>query len=254
MPSLFAITAPTNSVNLRDRRGEAAFVVFNASGRPVRGRAVLIPEGGAADGWFSITGEAEQEFAIAGTAQYTVQVAIPPDVPSRNFSFRLDMVNVDNPDEDYTQGQTVTFEVTEAEQGWTLPIPWWVLVAALALLVAVVALIVLLFILFRGCSIGMVSFDLEPGKEETFTLPLPDSGPVRVKVDIQWEQPPQAIELAPLNAEGEPFVKLPLSPVIASVTLIIDESAIRKGGSEWTIKVRNAGKRRAVGALILSCS
>ena len=143
MPSLFAITVASNSVTLNaQRKAEAAFAVFNSSGRTVRGRAVLTPQEGAAPDWFSIAGEAERDFAPAGAAQYTVQIQVPPGTPPGEYSFRLDMVNIANPDEDYTQGQGVSFGAPESSVPFC--IPWWVYAAAGVVGVLVVVAVVIL--------------------------------------------------------------------------------------------------------------
>jgi hypothetical protein len=144
MSSPFAITAATNSVRLNEsRRGEATFTVFNASGRPIRGRARLATEDPAAESWISLAGVSERDFSIAGTHQYTVRIAVPPDAPPGNPSFRLDMVGVENPDEEYTQGPSVTFQVPEAKP--RKPFPWWILALAggglLVVLIIVLAVV-----------------------------------------------------------------------------------------------------------------
>ena len=105
MSSPFSITVPTNSIPLDgNRRGSATFTVFNASGRPMRGRARLAPENPAAQPWLTLAGEPERDFAIAAAEQYTVQINVPPEAPPASYGFRLDMVGVERPDEDYTKG------------------------------------------------------------------------------------------------------------------------------------------------------
>ena len=131
MPSPFAVTAASNSVSLDAKRhGEAAFTVFNSSGRPIRGRVRLVPESPEAGRWLSLAGVAERDFSIAGTEQYTAHIAVPGDAPPGNYGFRLDMVGVENPDELFTQGPTVSFEVSGAAPAKAFP--WWVIIVAVA--------------------------------------------------------------------------------------------------------------------------
>src|ERR671932_286499 len=112
MPSSFAITTATNSLPLDpNRRSQASFTVSNIGGRAVRGRARIVPQNAAAAPWLTLAGDAERDFAIASTQQFAVQIAVPPTAPAGNYPFRLDMVGVENPDEDLTQGPTVTFVV-----------------------------------------------------------------------------------------------------------------------------------------------
>ena len=144
MPSLFAITAATNSVRLDDRRqGAATFTVFNASGRALQGRIQIVPLGQAAASWFQGDGAPNRAFAIGGTEQVSVSLAVPPAAPPGSYTFRLDMVGVDNPDEDYTAGPVVTFEVPAAPPP-KKPFPWWIVAV-----VAVAVIAVLLFVLTR---------------------------------------------------------------------------------------------------------
>jgi hypothetical protein len=114
MPSAFAITTTANSITLDSRRGESQFTVSNATGRPLRARARVTPEGGAAAAWFTIAGEVERDFPVDGTQQYVVQIAVPGDVPPGRHSFRLDVVGVQNPDEEFAQGPSVAFVVAGA--------------------------------------------------------------------------------------------------------------------------------------------
>jgi hypothetical protein len=138
MPSSFAITAATNSLQLNSRRsGQASFTVFNGSGRRARGRANIVPLQNSTHEWYSLNGDTERAFEIAGTSQYTVQIAVPPNAPAGSHSFRLDMVGVENPDEDFTQGPIVTYEVPEPEE--KKPFPWKIpaIIAAIVLVVGI---------------------------------------------------------------------------------------------------------------------
>ncbi len=143
MPSLFAITTAANSVPLDgSRKGQIVFTVSNTSVRAVRGRARIAPDGAAAATWFALADGAEREFTVNGTQQYTVQIAVPPTIAAGNYTVRLDMVGVDNPDEDFTQGPSVTFAVPEP-----LPVkkfPWWIIAVIVGIVIVGVILAVVL--------------------------------------------------------------------------------------------------------------
>lgn len=145
MSGPFTITTATSSVRLdSERQGEMTFTVFNASGRPIRGRARLVPQESTAEAWLSLDEEAEEEFDVAGTTSYNVRVAVPADAPAGRYSFRLDMVGVENPDELYSQGPTGVFQVPKPVSVPTFP--WWIpVVAAGVLLVGGVLLAFLLW-------------------------------------------------------------------------------------------------------------
>ncbi|MBI3943401.1 MAG: hypothetical protein HY326_10350 [Chloroflexi bacterium] len=144
MPNPFAITAASNTVLLDDKRqGQTSFTVTNISGRALRGRAKVVPTDAAAASWLKIDGEAEQDFAIAETKQHTVKITVPAKAPAGGQSFRLDMVGVDNPDEEFTEGPSVTFQVpAPIIKGGG--IPWLIIAAIVGVLVVVIGIFVLL--------------------------------------------------------------------------------------------------------------
>jgi hypothetical protein len=137
MPSQFAITAATNTLRLDEKRqSEAQFTVFNASGRPLRGRVRIVSENPVAQDWLKLSGPVEHDFVIAGTHQYVVNVAVPPTAPEGNYTFRLDVLDVDLPDENLTQGPTVTFVVPPPvieKKGFPIWIPIAIIVAILVI-------------------------------------------------------------------------------------------------------------------------
>lgn len=140
MPGPFAVTAVSNSVFLdEDRQGEVGFTVSNQSGRSIEGRARLVAESAEAESWITLREPAQRTFARAGTERYMVDIDVPPDAPSGDCALRLDMIGVERPDEDYTRGQSVTFQVPEAESKSTTPfdISWRMIVAAVVLILAV---------------------------------------------------------------------------------------------------------------------
>jgi hypothetical protein len=139
MPSPFAITTTANAVSLdAQRHGEASFTVSNTSGSPIRSRAQLAPQAPASTTWLTLREEAEQDFPAGGTEQFAVKIAIPADTPAGSYSFRLDVVGVENPDELYTQGPSVTFQVPEPKT--KKHFPWWIVFATMGALALCCAL------------------------------------------------------------------------------------------------------------------
>ncbi len=156
MSGPFAITAATSSVRLdANRRATTAFTVSNTSGIPVRGRARLVPQDPAAQGWLTLIGEAERNFSTTGTEQYTVQVVVPADAAPGRYIFRLDVVGVVNPDEMFSEGPTVTFEVGGSKPQ-KKPFPWWILLV-LAGTLAIIACIVTFVLWPRGVEVPDVT-------------------------------------------------------------------------------------------------
>lgn len=135
MPTPFAITVAANQVRLgSERRGEAVFTVFNATGRTIRGRATLVALNPQAQPWLTLVGDAERDFAAAEAQQYAVQCGVPPSAPAGSYSVRLNMVGVEDPDEYFAEGPTITFEVPVVE-ATPRPFPWWIVAAVVALVV-----------------------------------------------------------------------------------------------------------------------
>jgi hypothetical protein len=129
MPGPFDVTAATNTIRLdAQRRGEAAFTVFNNSGRALRGRATLVAATPAIVPWLALEGANERDFDVAATQQFSVQIAAPPDAAPGVYTFRLDALDVALPDEGLSTGPSVNFEVP-APPPPPPPkrtIPWWI--------------------------------------------------------------------------------------------------------------------------------
>jgi hypothetical protein len=135
MSGIFAITAASNSAKLdSNRQAEVIFTVSNVENRPILGRVHLLPEGNTEKGWLSVAGDTEQYFAIAGTQQFTVRIKAPPGTPAGSYIFRLNMVGVQNPDEDYAEGPAVSIAVPEPVKQQR-PFPWWILLIVAALII-----------------------------------------------------------------------------------------------------------------------
>jgi hypothetical protein len=108
----FGVTVATTSVVLDpERRGQAAFTVTNRTTQARRGRARIVVTGSTDPRWLAIAGEPESDFKAGATHVFTVDVTVPAAVAEGTYAFRLDVVAVANPDEDYTEGPTVTFAV-----------------------------------------------------------------------------------------------------------------------------------------------
>jgi uncharacterized protein (UPF0333 family) len=136
MANPFNITAATNTIHLDAKlQAQTAFTVNNNSGRAMRGRARIVAQNPASEPWITLPKEVERDFPIAGTHQYDVQIAVPTGSPAGSYPFRLDMVGTENPDEEFSQGPSVTFEVP-APAPVKKPFPIWIpIVAVVALLV-----------------------------------------------------------------------------------------------------------------------
>jgi len=149
MAKVFDVTAPSSTITLdAEGRGTVAFTIANASGRPLRGRAAIVPQDPSQKAWLKLVGEPERDFAAAGTQQLSVEVAAPAGTKPGTYTFRVDAISVQNPDEDFAQGPTIAFTVRERKA--RKPFPWWILIVAAVLLIGGG---ITLWLLLRGVSV-----------------------------------------------------------------------------------------------------
>ena len=145
-PSTFTVTSAGQRVSL-DANGaaQASFTVTNTSAQTLRGRLLARPGETAKPEWFSVVGETVRQFGPNAAEQVVVQLTIPRTTPPGTYSFRLDAVSEANPDEDFTEGPSVAFDVAAAPPPPKKKTPWWIYViaGAVVLLIIIVVLILL---------------------------------------------------------------------------------------------------------------
>lgn len=76
----------------------------NVSGRKLRARVRVTPLGAAPGDWFSIEGDAERDFEPGDARQFVVRVEPPLGAAAGAYSFRVDAIGIDHPDDDYAEG------------------------------------------------------------------------------------------------------------------------------------------------------
>jgi hypothetical protein len=145
-PSSFTVTSASQKVRL-DSNGaaQASYTVTNASAQALKGRLLTRPADPAMPEWFSIVGEQVRDFAPNAAQQVVVQLTVPPATPPGSYSFRLDAVSQTDPDEDFTEGPSIAFEV-EPPPPPKKPFPWWIVAVAggVVLLIVIILVVVLL--------------------------------------------------------------------------------------------------------------
>jgi hypothetical protein len=103
--------------------GTCQITVKNVSGTTLDGRAVLVslpvakpPAGVVEKQWVVIDGPAQRHFAIDQEEVFSVKIAVlqkkGEPAPAGNYSFRLDVVNVAQPDESGDQSQALGFTMS----------------------------------------------------------------------------------------------------------------------------------------------
>jgi hypothetical protein len=112
---VFTVTTPSVSVTLAENRiGEVPFTVTNVSNRKLRARVRISPAAGAPPAWFTVEGDSEQDFEIGAARQFVVRVDPPLGVPAGNYSFRLDAVGIEHPDDDYSEGPSCQVTIPQS--------------------------------------------------------------------------------------------------------------------------------------------
>lgn len=134
MSSPFTITTATPAIQLdASRHGVATFTVTNTTAHPIRGRADLSAETPGVEAWLAVEGPRERDFAEQGTEQYAVGVRVPTNAAPGRYAFGLSMVGVDDPDELFSEGPRVEFEVMQPVKP-RRPFPWWIVAAVVGVL------------------------------------------------------------------------------------------------------------------------
>jgi eukaryotic-like serine/threonine-protein kinase len=129
MADSFFVTTPATTVTIgADRRAQLAVTVTNVSGHPVRARLRLVPIAPTQAGWLAIAGEADRQYGLGATENYTVLADVPAGTPAGSYSFRCDAAAQENPEEDFAQGPTVA--LTVVAEPTKRPFPWWIIVLA----------------------------------------------------------------------------------------------------------------------------
>jgi beta-lactam-binding protein with PASTA domain len=220
MPTrIFAITAARETVTLDNQgRAEVSFTASNTGPKSIAGRVKLVPLGSTKAAWLSLEGEQERNFAKGEAHQLTVRIAVPPGTPVGKYSFRLNIISVENPDDEFTEGPSVSFEVKElaVAQAPARKFPWWI-VAVAAVVVLGGGLITWLLIPQKVTMPEVVGKSLEEAEKslKDANLKLVKETKVSGKQNpgIVIEQNPKAKEVVRVGSEVKLVVEVPPATV-----------------------------------------
>jgi beta-lactam-binding protein with PASTA domain len=136
---------------------EATYAVKNTKSSPVRGKARLVPKEGTDAKWLVPPANEERDFRPNEAQQFKVGVNVPADAPPGTYGFRIDVANVANPQEDFTEGDVVAFTVAARKpvpNGGGMP-KWLIPVIAAAVLL-IAGGIVAAILMTRGIKVPKV--------------------------------------------------------------------------------------------------
>ena len=139
MPS-FTVTAAHTKVKL-DSSGAAhgTFTVTNTSAQTLKGRLLARAAEAAAPEWFTVEGDSTRDFAPNAPVQVVVQLAVPQGSAPGSYSFRLDAVSQVDPDEDYTVGPSIAFEIKAPDKPKKPILPLILIIAGALVVLVIVA-------------------------------------------------------------------------------------------------------------------
>ena len=129
MASAFSISTATNNIPIRKQRSATViFTVTSTSSRPCTGRAILVmdPPNDLQSAWLQLNPpeESERTFEAHGVQDYIVEVNVPVEAIAGEYLFHLDMLDIDNPDETYSEGPRVMLLVAAPPPPPKEPFPW----------------------------------------------------------------------------------------------------------------------------------
>lgn len=114
--SIVTIETPAKIVACNaEGKAEQVMNVKNTSGRALSVGLKLVADTPAQEDWLEVEGSAEQEMDKDVLSQIQVKIQVPPDCPPGRYSYRLLVFSTRSPGEEFTEGETVVFEVPESE-------------------------------------------------------------------------------------------------------------------------------------------
>ena len=181
MPSFEIPDGPTTvklSGSLTDakapRTGSVVFAVNNKAGDTRSGRLSIQVAGQTKAEWFAIDGEQERKFDPSPASQtVTVKLSVPGEVAAGNYPFRLRVVAVNDPDNDFADGPATTAEV--AARVPPPPPKIWLWIVLAVVLLAVIGGV--LWFVLKHKSDGPTDIGATPATSETASAPTPTPSP-----------------------------------------------------------------------------
>jgi beta-lactam-binding protein with PASTA domain len=225
----------------------ASFTVTNTSPQALRGRLLTRPRDAAKPEWFTVAGESVRDFAPDGAQQVVVELKVPPGTPIGSYSFRLDAVSEDDPDEDFTEGPSVAFDVTAPPPPKKKKFPWWILIVVGAVVLLIVIGVVV-WLLVRDTSVTVPRVVGEP--RAAAENKLTDAGfTVKVAFVQVSDRDQHGVVQSQVPAGGtkqpektEVTISVGRMPTVPKVTGLTEAQATAKLAEEdLGVRVRNIG-------------
>ncbi len=142
MATWFGITTPITEQTLPadTRTGQQLYTVTNESGEPIRGDAIVVPEGDAKVEWFNIANPS-RAYSADGTEQVTLDIKVTDDVGPGTYSYRFRVVVAGGvPEEQFNDGppSRITVQPKVVVAPTPKPFPWWIVAVVAAIVLALI--------------------------------------------------------------------------------------------------------------------
>jgi hypothetical protein len=235
MARTFAITADDKPVALDDKgTGEITITVSNTSARPIRGQARLVPLGTTKAEWLRLGGEVERNFSPNDSQQFVVRMSAPADASQGKYPFRLNVVSVQNPDDDFTEGPSVAFELRTVKPA-PLPngkkFPWFYVILAVLLIAGVVGVVLLLtggkttVPPLTDLTLEQVTNELNKAKLTLSGVSSTNVG-ITVPEHVEYQTPPANTKVKVKSAVSVVLREKPLAAVTVPVPSVMGSDAV----------------------------
>jgi hypothetical protein len=105
-----------------------SIVVRNVSASKITGAVKIEPLDASQDSWFKIEGEKQRVFSPNATDNFRIIISVPKETKDGTYRFRLNAWSESDPNNDYSEGNPVEFEVSTPPPPPST-IPWWIFIA-----------------------------------------------------------------------------------------------------------------------------
>lgn len=158
MSDLFDINAPSNSIFLNElRRGEGVVVITSKAEKKLQGRVMIEAKNPLVEEMVAIV-DGERTFLPKEAQQFAIRVEMPPIMPGGTYQFRVQVMDVDSPDDTFQNGPEILF---------VAPHP-----AKFGAMAAAIVGVILVLLLLVGGIIGMIVLLSQPQEIAIFDSQL----------------------------------------------------------------------------------
>jgi hypothetical protein len=142
MPAFDVTANPTTLVVKPGEKKTLVITATNSLGRPVTARAFAVVTPPIGSAWIKAPPDAQRVFNQAkATQEFQFGIELPATAPAGSYTVRVDVVDIELPDDNFGQSPTIALTVPKAEVTTVVTdtggIPWWVWVVAAVVIIGV---------------------------------------------------------------------------------------------------------------------